>query len=36
VQARLNALAARYDHYIGYANVLLSSGQLNDVQPFVA
>ncbi len=36
VQARMNVLAARYDHYIGYANVLLSSGQLNDVQPFVS
>ncbi|MFN7947600.1 MAG: TolC family protein [Blastocatellia bacterium] len=36
VQARMNVLAARYDHYIGYASVLLSSGQLNDVQPFVS
>lgn len=35
VRARLNVLAARYDAYIGYANVLLASGRLTDVQPFV-
>ncbi len=35
VRARLNLAGARYDHYVGYANVLLSSGQLNDVQPFI-
>ncbi len=34
-QARTNVLAARYDHYIGYATVLLATGQLTDVQPFV-
>jgi outer membrane protein TolC len=36
VRARTNVLAARYDHYIGYANVLLATGQLTDVQPFVS
>ncbi|MBI3650911.1 MAG: TolC family protein [Acidobacteria bacterium] len=35
-RARMNVLAARYDHYIGYANVLLASGRLTDVQAFVA
>ncbi|HEX4946686.1 MAG TPA: TolC family protein [Blastocatellia bacterium] len=35
-QARTNVLAARYDHYIGYATVLLATGQLTDVQPFVS
>jgi outer membrane protein TolC len=36
VRARTNVLAARYDYYIGYANVLLATGQLTDVQPFVS
>jgi outer membrane protein TolC len=36
LRARLNVLAARYDHYIGYANVLLASGRLINVQPFVS
>lgn len=35
-KARMNLLGARYDYYIGYANVLLTTGQLNDVQPFVS
>lgn len=35
VQARTNVLAARYETYVGYANVLLSSGRLTDVQAFV-
>ncbi len=35
VRAQMNVLAARYDHYIGYAGVLLVTGQLTDVQPFV-
>jgi outer membrane protein TolC len=35
VRARLNLLAARYDHYVSYANVLLSSGRLTDIQPFL-
>ncbi|MCG3159124.1 MAG: hypothetical protein JMDDDDMK_00100 [Acidobacteria bacterium] len=34
-RARLNLLAARYEHYVGYANVLLASGRLTDVEPFV-
>ena len=34
-RARLNVLAARHDHYIGYASVVLSTGRLNDVQAFV-
>ncbi|MCS6806885.1 MAG: TolC family protein [Acidobacteriota bacterium] len=36
VRARLNLLAARYDYYVGYAQVLLASGRLNDVHPFVS
>ena len=34
VQARSDALAARYDQYISYANVLLATGQLKDVGVF--
>jgi outer membrane protein len=36
VRARLNLLAARYDYYISYAQILLASGRLTDVQPFVS
>ena len=36
VRARTMLLAARHDHYIGYAGVLLASGRLTDVQPFVS
>jgi outer membrane protein TolC len=36
VRSRMNLLAARYDHYVGYAQVLLATGRLNDVQPFVS
>jgi outer membrane protein TolC len=36
VRARLNLLAARYDHYVGYANVLLATGRLTDVEPFAS
>ncbi len=36
VRARLNLLTARYDHYLGYAGVLLVTGRLTDVQPFVS
>jgi outer membrane protein len=36
VRARLNLLAARYDYYVGYAHILLVSGRLTDVQPFVS
>jgi outer membrane protein len=34
VQARSDSLAARYDQYLSYANVLLATGQLNDVRVF--
>ena len=34
VRARLNLVAARYDHYVSYAHVLLSIGKLTDIQPF--
>ena len=36
VRARLNLLAARYEHYVGYANVLLATGRLTDVEPFAS
>ena len=36
VRSRLNLLAARYDYYIGYALILLASGRLTDVRPFVS
>jgi outer membrane protein TolC len=36
VRARMMLLAARYDHYTGYAAVLLATGRLTDVQPFVS
>jgi len=35
VRARLNLLAARYDHYVGYATVLLVTGHLIAVDEFV-
>jgi outer membrane protein TolC len=34
VRAQMNLIAARYDHYVGFANVLLATGRLTDVQPF--
>lgn len=34
VRARSDVLAARYDQYIGYANVLLAAGRLKDVGAF--
>jgi outer membrane protein TolC len=34
VRARTDVLAARHDHYVAYANVLLATGRLKDVQPF--
>jgi outer membrane protein len=34
VRSRLHLLAARYDHYIGYALLLRTTGQLGNVQPF--
>jgi outer membrane protein len=36
VRARLMLLSARYDHYTGYAAVLLATGRLTDAQPFVS
>jgi outer membrane protein TolC len=36
VRAQMNLIAARYDHYVGFANVLLATGRLTDVQPFVS
>ena len=35
VRARMSLLAARYDHYVGYANVLLVTGRLIAVDEFV-
>jgi outer membrane protein TolC len=35
VRARLNELAARYEHLVGYAAVLLATGRLTDIRPFV-
>ena len=34
VQARSDVLAARYDQYLSYANILLATGQLKDVGVF--
>jgi len=36
VRTRQNLLRARYDYYLGYAQVLIVTGQLTDVQPFVS
>jgi len=36
VRARLLLVAARYDHYVSYAQVLLSCGRLTDIQPFLS
>ena len=35
VRARLNLVAARYDHYVSFAHVLLSVGKLTDIDPFL-
>ena len=35
-RARTNLLAARYDTYVGYAALLLATGTLTDVKPFVS
>ena len=35
VRSRMSVLRARYDHYIGYAGVLMASGRLTGVEPFV-
>lgn len=36
VRARMNLLAARYEHYVGYASVLLVTGRLLAVDEFVS
>jgi outer membrane protein TolC len=36
VRARMSMLASRYDHYLGYASVLLASGRLTSVDDFVS
>ena len=36
VRARMNLVAARYEHYVSYAHLLLASGRLTDIQPFVS
>ena len=36
VRARLNLVAARYDHYVSYAHVLLSVGKLTDIEPYLS
>ena len=36
VRARQNLVAARYHHYVSYAQVLLSCGKLTDIQPFLS
>jgi outer membrane protein TolC len=33
-RAQMNIAAARYDQYLGYANVLLSTGEFTDVKAF--
>ena len=34
LRARTDVLAARYDHYVGYASILLAAGRLSDVSEF--
>ncbi len=34
VRARSDVLGSRYDQYVGYANVLLTTGRLKNVEPF--
>jgi outer membrane protein len=36
LRSRLNLIAARSDHYVSYAHLLLSTGKLTDIQPFVS
>jgi outer membrane protein len=36
VRARMTLLSARYDHYVGYAGLLHTTGMLTDVQSFVS
>ncbi|MFZ0061908.1 MAG: TolC family protein, partial [Pyrinomonadaceae bacterium] len=35
VRARTDVETARHNHYVAYANVLLATGKLKDVRPFV-
>ncbi|MCS6817197.1 MAG: TolC family protein [Blastocatellia bacterium] len=35
VRARMNALTARYEYVVGYATVLLATGRLTDIRPFI-
>ncbi len=35
LRAQMNVIGSQYDYYVGYANVLLASGRLVDVQPFI-
>lgn len=35
-RARLIVLSARHDYYVGYASVLLATGKMTDVQPFIS
>jgi outer membrane protein len=35
LRARLNLIAARNDHYVSYAHLLLSAGKLTDLNPFL-
>jgi outer membrane protein len=34
LRTRLNLVSSRYEHYIGYARVLMATGKLTDVTPF--
>ena len=34
VAARQNILKARYEYYVGFASILLATGQLNDIRLF--
>jgi len=36
VRSRLNLVAARYDHYVSFAHVLLSAGRMTDIAPFLS
>ena len=35
VRAQMTLIAARYEHYVGYAGVLLATGRLTSVDDFV-
>jgi outer membrane protein TolC len=36
LQAQMSVLTARYDHYVGYAGVLLITGRMTDIKPFTS